>query len=207
MDIYHYSYAYRWGDIQNVLDGRGAVPGLRNRRRVCKINFIDEGATDGAVFGLLDSEPAEWVDNTEFPVAWKYLMHDVGRLLLSYEPTEEIVEKSFVIDWAHMERSLGGHKNDIGSSAGSEDSLREERQAAERAYWASRVPLSDYIDNPSIIDKTVLPEVITMCVVPASLVRIADTQPRLQNMDPYDKETLLSALNTRPELELLSVYL
>jgi hypothetical protein len=136
-------------------------------------------------------------------------MGSVGRLLLTYEPTEEIISRSFVIDWAHMERLHGGHKDDLdydNSAVIDNVPTREQRRAAERSYWASRVPLADYIAHPEAISKIALPEVITMYPVPAEIIRIADTQPLLLDLVPYEKRTVLRAIEQSPELEILRAY-
>ncbi|HEX7633140.1 MAG TPA: hypothetical protein VF401_02310 [Candidatus Saccharimonadales bacterium] len=207
MNIYHYSKVGDWQSIQSGSWQSRNVPGLGNNLRVCKDNFIDEGARDGAVFGLLEPEPANWVENSEFPVAWTYLTAHVGRLLLTYEPTEEIVEKSFIIDWAHMERFCGGQKDNLNNSQESRGSSSGmTRLDAERAYWASKVPLAEYISDPAVINELALPEVITMCVVPAEIIKIADTQPQLPDASPHERKKILRAIEYSPELEALRAY-
>ncbi len=206
MKIYHYASVSSWRGIQQGSWQSGDEPGLGACLRVCKDNFDDEGARDGAVFGLLEPEPEIWVKNTEFPAAWQALMSEVGRLLLTYEPTDEIIDKSFLIDWSHKERFLGGHKDDL-SKEHSKIAPRSARVAAERAYWGSRRPLADYIESPRVVAGMVLPEVITMCNVPASVIEIADMQPRLHDISPYAKEDLLRAIDRSPELGVLSAHI
>lgn len=206
MRLYHYASVDSWKGIRDGSWQSGGEPGLGANLRVCKDNFEDEGARDGAVFSLLEAEPERWVNNTEFPVAWRYLIGNVGRLLLTFEPTEEIVDKSFVIDWSHKERVLGGHKDDVGKQNRKEASY-DERVIAEKAYWASRAPLADYIDSADVISGIVLPEVITMCNVPFSLVEVADYQPNLQNMSPFSREDVEFAIEHFPELEVLSAHI
>ena len=88
-----------------------------------------------------------WSDNKEFPYVWQTLMRDVGALLLAYEATDQIINSSFIIDWAHMEQMLGGHSSDRDEHR---RVTNENRFAAEKAYWNSKIPLADYIDNPTI---------------------------------------------------------
>src|SRR4051812_37096654 len=99
MKIYHYASVHDWRGIREGSWLSGNEPGLAAGLRVCQNNFEDEGARDSAVFGLLEPEPSSWVNNTEFPLAWRELMRNVGRVLLAYEATDEIVDNSFVIDW------------------------------------------------------------------------------------------------------------
>lgn len=201
MKIYHYASFESWRGIQQGSWQSRDEPGLGACLRVCTANYEDDGASNGAVFGLLEAEPDNWVNNTDFPVAWEYLMSNVGRLLLTYEPTDEIIDKSFIIDWSHKERMHGGYKDDLGK-IGKVTSF-EDRLAAEKTYWASRVPLADYIENTEAASELVLPEVITMCNVPANLINIVDEQPRLHDMSRLAKEDLLSAIYYNPELEVL----
>lgn len=208
MNVYHYARVSDWQGIQSGSWQSGDKPGLGNNPRVCLDNYIDEGARNGAVFGLLEPEPDKWVKNDELPSAWPALMAKVGgRVLLAYEPTEEIIEQSFIIDWAHMERFLRGNKSIEGASrVDTRDRSGTTRLEAERAYWASRVPLADYIADPGVITDHALPEHITMCTVPAEIVRVADVQPQLLDIAPYEKSKILRVIDEHPELETLRAY-
>jgi hypothetical protein len=203
MKIYHYASPDSWRDVKEGSWQSRDEPGLGACLRVCKDNFEDEGARDGAVFGLLEPEPDSWVNSAEFPVAWRNLVVHTGRLLLAYEPTDEIIAQSFVIDWSHRERSLGGHRDDLGKGRRKE-ATRQARVASEKAYWASRVPLADCIDRPEVIAEHALPEVITMCTVPFDLLEIAGQQPRLHDLSPPAKENLLRAIEYNPDLKALA---
>lgn len=204
MKVYHYASVGGWRDIKEGSWKSRDEPGLGACLRVCPNNWEDEGASDGAVFGLLEPEPETWVKNTEFPVAWNFLMGNVGRLLLTYEPNDELIDKSFVIDWSHRERVLGGHKDDLGKTTG--ELSYEDRHLAEKAYWESKVPLAEYIDTPEAISGLVLPEVITMCNVPFSMVEIADLQPRMQDLGSFEREDLLTAIERNSDLEVLTAH-
>jgi hypothetical protein len=206
MKIYHYASVDSWRDIKKGSWQSAGNPGLGASRRVYPVNYNVEGGNDGAVFGLLEAEPANWVHNTEYPVAWEYLRTSIGRLLLTYEPTEEIILKSFIIDWSHKERVLHGHKDDVDTYP-RKAITHEDRLAAEKAYWASRVPLADYIDHPKAVADIVLPEVISMCNIPLSVIEIADVQPALKDMSPIATENLLFAIERNPELEALSAHI
>lgn len=206
MKIYHYARLDGYPGIKHGSWQSRDVPGLGPHLRVCKDNFDDEGARDGAVFGLLEPEPASWRDNQEFPLVWQSLMWNVGRLLLAYEATDQIVDNSFVIDWSHMERMLGGHRDTIAKKIDT-PATHEERRAAEKLYWGSRIPLADYIDAPTAISGIALPEVITMCHVPFEALEIADVQPRLQDIPPFVREDLTALIGRNTELEVLSGHL
>lgn len=203
MKIYHYTDLSSWEGIKHGSWKSGNEPGLGDNLRVCKLYGEDEGARSGAVFGLLEPEPTRWTKNTEFPMAWPYLTAHIGKLLLYYEPDDELVDKSFVIDWSHMERSLRGHKDD---SPNDEPLSYGERLAAEKAYWESKVPLADLIDSQDAISHIVLPEVITMTRVPAELITIADTQPLL-GTSGIAKRALPNMIGQHPELEPLSAHI
>ncbi len=200
MNVYHYTSFGDWRQVKTGSWMSGDIPGLANSRRVCKNLHSEEGATDGAVFGLLEPEPKAWTENTDFPLAWQYLVRHVGGLLVSYEPTDEIVEKSHIIDWSHMERFHGGHKDDLGKPEDPNDSRIE----AERSYWGSRVPLSDYIDNPNVVDSFALPEVISQCIIPYDLIQIEKVQPMVPSTSPFQNDSIRLGITANPELEFLS---
>lgn len=205
MKIYHYTSLDSWPGIKHGSWKSRDEPGLGPHLRVCKDNFEDEGARDGAVFGLLEPEPLSWKDNTDFPDVWRSLMLNVGRLLLAYEASDELVDSSYIIDWSHMEQMLGGHKEDFGKKR-EKQITREDRRSAEKLYWGSRIPLADYIENPGVLSGVALPEVITMCRVPFDYIEIADTQPRLNDAPPLIQRDLTSLISHNPELEALSSY-
>ena len=206
MKIYHYASINSWRDIKSGSWQSADEPGLGACLRVCKDYYEDRNASKGAVFGLLEPEPDSWKYSNDYPVVWQRFMSHVGRLLLAYEPTDEIIEKSFVIDWCHKERGLGGHKDDLGKSSDEKISL-EKRLSAEKAYWESRVPLADYIDHPRAIAGIVLPEVITMGNIPFTIIEIADQQPRLQNLNPFARDDLLLEIEQNTELGVLSAHI
>ncbi len=205
MKIHHYSNAYIWKEIREGCWQSRNVPGLGACRRVCLLNE-EEGARESAIFGLLEAEPDNWVNNKEFPVAWKYLMSAVGKLLITYEPNDEIIENSYIIDWSHKERVLRGHEVDLISELEGEITL-EDKLTAENAYWSSKIPLADYIDNPKSVSHIVLPEVITLCTVPYSLIEIAETQPRLNGLPQHEKGLLLYSINQYEEIKDLSSHI
>lgn len=206
MKIYHYTSLDHWPGIKHGSWKSRDIPGLGPNLRVCKNYFEDEKARDGAVFGLLEPEPDSWKRNTDFPVAWHALMRNAGRLLLAYETTDELIDNSYLIDWSRMERLLGGHKDDLGKQPDREIA-QDDRCAAEKSYWASRIPLAEYIDNPDILAGIALPEVITMCHIPFEQIEIADVQPRLHDAPPFVQRDLTSLIDHNPELEVLSRYL
>lgn len=206
MEIYHYTSLDDWPGIKHGSWKSQELAGLGLHRRVCVENYEDEGARNGAVFGLTGPQPDDWVNNNDFPFAWRSLMRNTGRLLLTYEINDKILNNSHVIDWSHMERMLGGHKDDIGNEERG-DITNSDRVAAERLYWASRVPLGECIDNPGLLREFILPEVITTCHVPFDLIKVADVQPKLQDMPPYLQEDLERMIGIDPELEALSAYL
>lgn len=206
MKIYHYASLDDWPGIKHGSWKSREVPGLGPNLRVCKDNYEDEEARNGAVFGLIEPEPIAWTENVDFPFVWSSLMRNTGRLLLAYEATDEIVDSSYVIDWSHMERMLGGYKDDVANDM-VRDTTHSDRGSAERLYWASRVSLADYIDDPVAISRVALPEVITMCHVPLDLIELADVQPKLQDMPPYLQEDIAVMIGRNPELEALSAYL
>lgn len=203
MKIYHYTPINRWYNI-NPWDP-DAQPGLKACLGVCAVNSEDIGASNKAIFGLLDPTPENWINNSEFPVAWRSLMTSVGKLLLTYEPTDEIIDKSFVLDWSHREDALGGRRNNLGHYLG-RDIPYEDKLKADKAYWASRVPLAQYIEDPQATANMALPEIITMCAVPLNLVEVASTQPRLHNLCSSAKQDLRQLIQYDSGLKALAAY-
>lgn len=203
MKIYHYTRIDRWLDINSWQPD--AEPGLRASLRVCTGDSEDKHAGDMAVFGLLDPKPESWIKNTEYPLAWQSLMRKTGKLLLEYRPTNEIIDRSFIIDWSCQERALGGHKDSLGQYS-NQEIPREERLTAEKAYWASRIPLASYIENPQVIADIGLPEVITMCDIPINMVEVPRIQPRLHNLYAFAKQGLREVIQYDPKLASLAVY-
>lgn len=205
MNVFHYTSIESWKSIKKGSWQSGDKPGLGANLRVCT-NYREAGASNGAVFGLLEPAPDEWVNSAEFPVAWRSLMRNVGSLLLSYELSEELVANSFVIDWSHRERILGGHKDDLGKQM-QEPVSYDARVRAEQKYWDSRRPMGDYIDNPGIIADMVLPEVITMCHVPMSAIQVSDYQPKARTSRFIDRELLRLQVAENTELHVFQAQL
>lgn len=146
---YHYTNSRDYKSMQtNGIEGYitsnfDDFSGLIPSRRFIKLGDgkgLPNEAHDGVIEGLLEPEPRSWLENSEFPNFWRYLMHDICRekeiVLLSFEIKPE--DKAYVVERAHVEREL------YRESKGLEKPTRKTLNDAFKKYWESKVPVFEY---------------------------------------------------------------
>lgn len=146
---YHYTNSKAYKSMQTkgidgyITFGFDDFTGLIPSRRFIRLgrgNGLPDKAHEGIIEGLLEPEPKSWLENPEFPMFWRYLMHDICRekevLLLSFELNPK--DEAYVVERAHVEREL--YRKSRGFGKPTEKTMK----GAFRKYWESRVPAFDY---------------------------------------------------------------
>lgn len=163
---YFYHYSTRNGFRAMVSGENYGKTGLIPLRRLLRLGLASEfnlpaKAEDGAVFGLLEPQPAAWMENEYHPGQGllETILRDMESrgdemLLLQckVDPADDIHVADHIF---HMRKDYNGN-NDLDNPATGE---------VKRAYWKSLVPFKDYNGGYE------LPEVI--CFSPIPLERIS----------------------------------
>lgn len=150
----------------------GNKPGLGAHRRMGLEDL--EAWKTGAIFGLLEPLPDNWVKNEHFKKTWGHLKHDMGTLLLELDVDPE-KDKVFVVDRGHMEGALCEDKKGI-----PEKYLHFSRRDGERAYMESRVPLKEFLVKAKELGYS-MPEVVILENVPSEKISISEQQPLIED--------------------------
>lgn len=138
---YHYT---NLDAIHSMLTGSDYhKTGLIPLKRFVRIGYgkdLPKEAYEEVVEGLLSPKPLSWIKNSNFPVTWESLMHDIcfksSVALLSFDLTRK--DKAYVVDRAHFEREL--YREEAGLGKPTTESMNE----AVKKLWESRVPVFDY---------------------------------------------------------------
>ena len=154
-----------------------------------------------AVYALTRPQPTEWTHNERFPRVWDRLKMQLtpssnpfenhgGNLLLAIDVDTQR-DSVHVIDWGPMELleeqrpwyleqiSRAEVNNDGRAEFDAREALYTRREEAWRDRKASMVPLEQYLTDPAIREKFLLPEVIILSQIPPDRIRIAHEQPLL----------------------------
>lgn len=157
-----------------------------------------------AIFGLLDPQPSDWIDNQDFPEAWGRLRRHLTPLSLDIfgiQGGDLLLELSLdtdrtsvkVIDWASMERYEITRRRLEGLMTSAEAygqiieynscrlKLTLSRLEAQRIRRESMIPLADYLCLKPEQRSTMisLPEVVIPEPVLPAVVRVCSQQPLL----------------------------
>jgi len=188
LTLFHYAKMDQWEAIKRTKH-------LEGRQALCWSYKEYERAQERPVFGLIEPEPHQWTNSSQ----WSRLMRSVGDLLLQYTLTDELVEQSFIVDWNLMTAPAKEiSQREHGDVSANKLSLSDQ-YTKEKAYWGSRMPLIDYINSPERLGDYVLPEVVTFGKIPVEDVQVCDTQPKIKNMYPFQKDELLRLAEWYPK--------
>lgn len=174
--FYHYTSQENFADV--VSGGKYRTTGLIPRRRFMPLGLAEKfnlppKAGEGAVFGLLEPQPAIWMEQEyhEGEGLLETILKDMVRgdemLLLRCEvlPTDDVHVADHVF---HMRPDYNGNR-DLDNPATGE---------VKRAYWNSLIPLAQYNGQH------IVPEVISFSPIPLeriSIERIHDSYRDLLN--------------------------
>ncbi|MBI2315353.1 hypothetical protein HYU93_04860 [Candidatus Daviesbacteria bacterium] len=181
-----------------------AFDGIKKRGLIPQSRLIPGTNSELGIFGLLDPQPAEWVNNPEYPQVWGRLVFHLTPL--SWDPYKVqggdfLLELSvdpqklaaYIIDWAPMERyeiTRGKlerqlvHAEAYGRMVEYNQCWQERarlRLRAQQLRRESMMPLTSYLElrPDGRLERVSLPEVVILKPVPTVLIGICSQQPLL----------------------------
>ncbi len=156
------------------------------------------------IFGLLDPQPAEWVNNTRYPRVWNRLVSHLtplswdpykvqgGDLLLELSVDPQKMA-AYILDWAPMEEyeiTRGELERQLVHAEAYGQRVEynkcclvraQSRLRAQQLRRSSMIPLTNYLElrPDERLERVSLPEVVILEPVPAVLIKVCSQQPLL----------------------------
>ena len=183
--MYHYTTAKAWREMNEGHDGWNKYDAVRQQ-------WVDGGtvrglwpsapfivaqrgltlpreAHQGAIFGLEEPEPRTWIENTECPKSWPYLMGNIPRgektvVLLQIELGSD--DLAHAVDRIHFERLRN-------ITPRSDEERMMLRNHAFLQYWESRRAIGEYGGSHT------LPEIVVWNPLPlAQVTKVGEMSSR-----------------------------
>lgn len=166
MIAYHYSRIDSWVNA-------GSAEPLVPRTSLDGVFF--KGTGWRATFALPEPLPTAWIDNPRFPHAWEELKKHMGKMLveLALTPTDQVMvlDQGLTYEYWPEGKRLPAWSTDAWVE------LERNAYRNEERYWNERIPLEQYLADPSKIS---LPEIIILNPIPRERVRISSQQPLIE---------------------------
>lgn len=169
MKLYHYTHPSK---CVEVLHGESQELSLNSLVGRLKCNEI-YGA-----FTLLEPQPDNWINNSDFPDFWSRLKSHMGQILLEININPES-DKVIVLDRGHLVKFNSSLPGGSISSNVPQQYAHETREKAEEAYVGSRVLLMKYLQESETFQYA-LPEAVITKPVPSKRIVVSQTQPLLE---------------------------
>ncbi len=194
MKLYHYTLPENCDQIM----GRSISATAANKKGLIPRTPFDGDKNNRVTYCLFDPVPGDWVNNKEFPGVFDSLMLSTDGFLLEIK-----VDLSdggiFVLDWAILERIRRAEPYQFSD---------DEVDYARIDYHASKIPLSEYLQNPNlnyglpevVITKTILPEMVAVSSEQRMLEKHLEY---IHRVAPIHSERNLQRYAVVPELQPL----
>jgi hypothetical protein len=176
MKIYHYTNFSNVGKILGKFNCAPQEFGIKPNRYIGQV--FGSARERLATFGFLEALPDSWVNNKDFPLTWKTLVHDFkisdsGELLLEISiDSDDLV---YVADRAHIEGVLYPDQAKI-----PEKYQHVNLEDGEESYMQSLVPLKDYLEKQKEGQSYSLPEVVIFNRIPPERIEVSSIQPLIE---------------------------
>jgi len=167
MNVYHYAKIDDWNGIKRGSWKSDDIPGLGTYQRLNPYPYF--GSNIQCSFSLLEPQPSDWLQNKHFPYIWKDLKSITGPLLVEVN-TNEVHDKVFVVDWAHVQGFATENQRRL-----PEKYRHKTEDEARKAYFKSMIHIDEFSKERSKL-KYSLPEVIITEIVPFTSLRIPKIQ-------------------------------
>ena len=128
-----------------------------------------------ATFALPEPLPHSWTNNQDFPTAWDALKKYMGKMLMeiTLDPSDSVMVLDQALTYDDDETIPAPSDREAWARIDKEHYEKEER------YWNARVPLEQYLADPSRFS---LPEIIILNPIPRERVRISSQQPLIEDV-------------------------